>query len=138
MDERARFVQHLGLILGDYAEVEAGLDEVKKSYEARGNPLMGGCLALCMSGTAACRRDWETFDAYVDQAVEALERFSFVDIDMATMACVAGDLAREGGRLARAARAYRFGADQLEGLKRHDEAEEVRRLVAALDSDDTG
>ncbi len=130
---RATFVQaQLGLIIGDYSEVEAGLMEMKQSYDERKNPIMSACLLICMLGTSACRRDWAAWDRFAAESMPVLERVGFVDIDIATMACCAGDLAREGGELERAGQAYRFGMAQLAALGHRPEAVAVKRLIAAV------
>jgi predicted ATPase len=117
---------------GDYPEARVRLERGLVAFEeqARKNPLawVQVVLLLCDAG----QRDWLSWDRHW-QAIEALlGETHYLDLDIATVAEMAAELAEAAGELARARQAYELALAQWKALGRGAEAERVKETIERL------
>ena len=85
-------------------------------------------LLVCDAG----EQRWEDWDAHWSEADKLLAETRYLDLDIATVAQMAGALAEERGRPIRARQAYLLARHQWEALGRQDEAAAVCDALDAL------
>lgn len=76
--------------------------------------------------------DWEGFALHFDNARLLLDESRYLDLDIAEVARLAGDLAADAARAVEARQAYGLSERQWAALGRTEEAEEVRRRLRCL------
>jgi hypothetical protein len=80
----------------------------------------------------AARRDFASWDAHLDAAIEILKTSDGNDPDLAWAANVAGDLALDAGEHERARAVYEVALAQYRALGRAEETARLEQRIASL------
>ncbi len=129
-------VANLGQMLaqqGRWAEAREILESALSIFDRQGLAPMQGTLHALLLAPVMAEGDGTGFDQHLDSARTLLEETAYVDPDVANMARLAGDVAREAGEESRARDAYQLAAQQLRALGREDEARHVEMVFDLLD-----
>ena len=126
---------YLGLLAateGNYAAARVALEEALSILEAQGRQDFAGAAHAFLLPCVAAVADWAAWDRHLDRALALLESTGFVDVDVARMAGLAGELARSGGDRRRARGAFSLAAAQWRALERSREVSEIERAIERL------
>jgi len=126
---------YLGLLAatsGDYAEARGTLEEALVTLEAQGRQDFVGAVHAFLLPCAAAAADWAAWDRHLDRALALLESTGFVEVDVARMAALGGELALDSGDTRRARGAFSLAVSQWRSLERSGEAREVERVIEGL------
>lgn len=129
-------VANLGQMLAQqarWAEAREILESALSIFDRQGLAPMQGTLHALLLAPVMAEGDGTGFDQHLRSARTLLEETGYVDPDVANMARLAGDVAREAGQESRARDAYQLSAQQLRALGREDEARHVEVVFDLLD-----
>ncbi|MBA2663354.1 MAG: tetratricopeptide repeat protein [Bradymonadaceae bacterium] len=146
-DKALRTLERVGL--GDDIVVcfNLGMVLMAQAKFAQADPIMrqvlttllptrrGGYIGLAHMGMlpgCAARADWTAWDHHVSEAALHLEQSAMIDIDLAQVAEMAAQLARDGGQSARAREAFDLALNQWRALGREDRITEIEAQLEAL------
>ncbi len=117
---------------GRYDEAREQLERSRPKFveQGRRDPLAWLYIVLLVCDAGEQR--WEDWDAHWSEADKLLAETRYLDLDIATVAQMAGALAEERGRPIRARQAYLLARHQWEALGRQDEAAAVCDALDAL------
>lgn len=127
---------NLGLTLierGQYLEARRILTAVLQVFRREGRVMYASYVNAYLLPCAAVAQDWEAFARHLSDAGVALAELGVVDLDIARMATLAGDIAATLGQTGRAREAYALATQQWRGLGRADSAQAVLDRVTDLD-----
>jgi tetratricopeptide (TPR) repeat protein len=117
---------------GEYGQARVTLSRAVAAFERqeRKNPLswVYCVLLVCDAG----ERDWSAWAHHLGRALEVLQDTSYLDLDIATVAELAGNLARDAGEPKHAAAAYQLSAKQWRGLERNEDGARVEMALRQL------
>jgi hypothetical protein len=83
----------------------------------------------------AAEGDWDGWDLHMERAAAVLEETGVVDVDIARMARIAGELALGLGEPERGRHALTLALLQLQALNRREEARQVRLRLKGTSPD---
>lgn len=129
-------VANLGQMLaqqGRWGEAREILESALSIFDRQGLAPMQGTLHALLLAPVIAEGDGGAFDLHLASARALLDETAYVDPDIANMARLAGDVAREQGHEERARRAYQLAAQQLRSLGREDEARHVEMIFDLLE-----
>jgi len=117
---------------GRYREAREQLERSRPKFEEQGRRDPLAWLHIVLLVCDAGEQRWEDWDDHWYEADKLLAETRYLDIDIATVAQMAGALAEERGRPNRARQAYLLARHQWEALGRQDEAAAVCEALDAL------
>ncbi|MBK05623.1 MAG: hypothetical protein CL920_39215 [Deltaproteobacteria bacterium] len=126
---------NLGLLLleqGRFHESRVALEACLTSLQRIGRRGLVALVHICLLPDCAIREDWSAWDVHLQHAIQILEDVSFVDIDLARMFHLAGDMAMEADDTERAMIAYRLAYKHWMILERPEEAQMISETLRNL------
>jgi tetratricopeptide (TPR) repeat protein len=125
----------LGLTLaseGDFQEGRRRLEAAVETLEWQGRQDFQGAVHAFLLPCVAAAGDWAAWDQHLDEAMRLLGRTGFVEVDVARMARLGGEIARASGERRRALAAWRLAMAQWTSLERAEEIADLRAAIAQL------
>jgi serine/threonine protein kinase/tetratricopeptide (TPR) repeat protein len=131
---------NLALVLierGRPREARPLLERSLRAFVRQDRRPMIGAVHACLLPSLAAEGDWDGWDLHMERAAAVLEETGVVDVDIARMARIGGELAIGLGEAARGRHALTLALVQLQALNRRDEARQVRIRLQGT-SDESG
>ncbi len=114
---------------GEHAAARRGLEaELASMREGRGAAVVGAVLVALLPPCADAG-DWESFDGHLREGRERIDESGLVDVDIATMATLAGRMALDLGQPDLGWSALALARAQWRALNRPEELREVDTLM---------